>query len=120
MSHAVLVGDGRKFVSLLLTLRVDKDNASGTYTRNLSADARLLIKQKLRLSNVQTVDHALKLKEIKNYIDECVVEANFRAINRVSRVKKWLILPDELDVVTGELTPTFKIKRKYISKKYES
>ena len=120
VSHAVLVGDGKKFVSLLLTLKVDKDNVSGTYTRNLSADARRLIKQKLRLTNVQTVDDALKFKEISSYIDECVNEANFRAINRVSRVKKWLILRDELDVLTGELTPTLKTKRKFISKKYES
>lgn len=119
ISHAVLVGDGKKFVSLLLTLKVDKDNVSGSYTRNLSVEARYLIKQKLRLSNVQTVDDALKFREITEYIDECINEANFRAINRVSRVKKWVILPDELDVLTGELTPTYKVKRSFISKKFE-
>ncbi len=42
------------------------------------------------------------------------------AINRVAQVKKWTILPDEFDVISGELTPTYKVKRKYISKKYEN
>jgi len=120
ISHAVLVGEGKKFVSLLLTLKVDKDHYSGSYTHNLSPEARHLIKTKLRLSNVMTVDDALKFREITEYINECVEEANVRAINRVSRVKKWAILPDELDVLTGELTPTYKVKRKLIAKKYAS
>lgn len=38
----------------------------------------------------------------------------------MSKVKKWVILEDELDIVTGELTPTFKVKRAFISKKYEA
>ena len=46
--------------------------------------------------------------------------ANEEAINRVAKVKKWTILPDEIDVLTGELTPTYKVKRKFISKKYEA
>ena len=41
------------------------------------------------------------------------------AISRVAKIKKWVILEDELDVLTGELTPTYKVKRKYIAKKYE-
>ena len=41
-------------------------------------------------------------------------------MNRVSKVKKWHVLPDELDVLTGELTPTYKVKRNYINKKYEA
>jgi len=66
------------------------------------------------------VDDALKFREIASYIQECIDEANLRAVNRVSKVKKWAILPQELDVLTGELTPTFKVKRKFISKKYEA
>ena len=34
-------------------------------------------------------------------------------------MKRWVVLDKEFDVVSGELTPTFKIKRKYIVKKYE-
>jgi len=56
---------------------------------------------------------------VLDYIAECIDHANDVAISRVSKVKKWHILPDELDVLTGEMTPTFKVKRKYISKKFE-
>ena len=118
ISHAVLVGDGRKFVSLLLTLKVRKNLISGYFTRELSQDARKFIKKRLNLSNITTVDDVLKCKEVMDYIQECIEECNKRAINRVSKVKKWVILQDELDVLTGELTPTMKVKRSYIAKKY--
>lgn len=48
-----------------------------------------------------------------------MAKANRQAINQVARVKRWVVLDKEFDVVSGELTPTFKIKRKYIVKKYE-
>lgn len=38
VSHAVLVGEGRKFVSFLLTLKVDKDRRSGVFGHTLSAE----------------------------------------------------------------------------------
>ena len=59
ISHAVLIGDGRKFVSLLLTLKVDKDSISGYMTKKLSAEAKNFIKSKLKLSNINTVDEAV-------------------------------------------------------------
>ena len=54
-----------------------------------------------------------------DFIGSCVDRANLEAVNRVSKIKKWLVLPNEFDVLTGELTPTFKVKRSYITKKYE-
>ena len=56
ISHAVLVGESRKFVSLLLTLKVEKEPQSGVYTKQLSKDAQAFIRSKLRLSNVSRVD----------------------------------------------------------------
>lgn len=55
---------------------------------------------------------------MRKFIDKCIEKANSEAVNRVSKVKKWVILPEELDVLTGELTPTFKVKRNMICKKY--
>ena len=43
VSHATAVGERRKYVSILLTLKVQKDTRSGRYTRNLSAEALRLI-----------------------------------------------------------------------------
>ena len=72
------------------------------------------------MSNITTVDEAIKCNEVLEYVSECIDLANEEAINRVSKVKKWIILPDEMDVLTGELTPTYKLKRRYIYKKYEA
>ena len=56
---------------------------------------------------------------MRRFIETSVAKANRQAINQVARVKRWVVLDKEFDVVSGELTPTFKIKRKYIVKKYE-
>ena len=78
------------------------------------------IKNKLKLSNISTVDEVKNTQEMRDYINDCVERANHKAINRVAKVKKWIILDDELDVLSGELTPTYKVKRKYIMKKHEA
>ena len=120
ISHAIVVGEGQKFVSLLLTLKVTKDPQSAKFTRNLSPEATNFIKNKLKLSNISTVEEVKNTQEMRDYINDCVERANHKAINRVAKVKKWIILDDELDVLSGELTPTYKVKRKYIMKKHEA
>ena len=76
ISHAVLIGEGRKYVSLLLTLKVEKDNVSGVHTHRLSKDSLAFIRQKLRLSNVETVEQAIQTKEVQEYIQYCIDEIN--------------------------------------------
>ena len=49
ISHAVLVGEGRKFVSFLLTLKVTKENFTGRQTRILSPEATSFIKKELKM-----------------------------------------------------------------------
>lgn len=41
-----------------------------------------------------------------------------KAISRVAQIKKWRIIDKDFSIETGELTPTMKLKRKFISKKY--
>jgi len=41
-----------------------------------------------------------------------------KAVSKAATIKKWKILPLDFSVKTGELTPTLKLKRSYVIKKY--
>ena len=84
ISNAVVIADGRNFVSVLLTL--DPDAAKGVDDVNAS------------------IERAIRSVNTK--------------LNRWETVKQFRILPDELSVETGELTPSLKVKRPMIVKNY--
>lgn len=42
----------------------------------------------------------------------------YRAISKAQTVRKWLILPNDFSIEGGELTPTMKLKRGEVMKKY--
>ncbi len=47
------------------------------------------------------------------------IDARTETLGQVEKVKKFTLLANEFSQETGELTPTFKIKRKVISNKYQ-
>ena len=61
----------------------------------------------------EIVSHPKVLELIQTEVDRC--NHNF---GRYSQVKKFALLTDEWTTATGELTPTLKLKRKEILKKY--
>jgi long-chain acyl-CoA synthetase len=46
------------------------------------------------------------------------IDAVNQRLARVQTVKRFVVLPGELSVDGGELTPTMKLRRKVISEKY--
>jgi long-chain acyl-CoA synthetase len=46
-----------------------------------------------------------------------VAEAN-RHLSRIEQIKRFAILPNDWSPLTGELTPTLKLKRRVITEKY--
>ncbi|MDR3697239.1 long-chain fatty acid--CoA ligase [Mucilaginibacter sp.] len=51
---------------------------------------------------------------------QSILEGFNPEFNRVEQIKRFVILPDEWTVDTGELTPTGKMKRKIITEKYNT
>ena len=43
---------------------------------------------------------------------------NANVISRASTIRRWTILDNDFSIDTGELTPTMKIKRNVVYKKY--
>ncbi len=95
VSQAVCVGDGRKFVSALLTLVPD---AAAEWAERHGRGA----------DGVHT-DPEL-LAELQRHVDE---QVNPR-FARVEHVRKFAVLPREFTVEEEELTPTMKIKRRVV------
>lgn len=52
-------------------------------------------------------------------VGEAVTAANAR-LARVQQVKRWRLLPQEWTSVTGEVTPTLKLRRRVIHARYAS
>jgi long-chain-fatty-acid--CoA ligase ACSBG len=72
------------------------------------------------LSAIFTLKPSINENEnIKNQIDQYLTLVNNDCISAAHQIKKWVIVPDIFTVETGELTPTMKLRRKYISDKYK-
>lgn len=95
VEHAVVCGDGRNYLTALLTL--DPVALASFASHHGIADDGRLHKHPQVLQALQAdVDH---------------VNASQA---RVAQVRKFAVLPQSLSVATGELTPTLKVKRKVV------
>ena len=57
--------------------------------------------------------------EVAAGIQAGVDRANTRAISNVDTVKKWTLVKNDFTVGGGELSPSLKLKRFYVSNMYE-
>ena len=119
ISNVVLVGEKRRFISCLLTFRVVLDTNERIPSDNLTAASIAWCvsvgSSSVRLSDVLAPDMAV-MRAIQNGIDQ----VNKSAVSNAGVVQKWMILPNELSVSSGELGPTLKLKRLDIHKKYKN
>jgi long-chain acyl-CoA synthetase len=63
-------------------------------------------------------EELLENPRIKTLIDEAVAEVN-RGLARYETIKKFALIPALFTQETGELTPTLKVKRWAVEKKYK-
>jgi long-subunit acyl-CoA synthetase (AMP-forming) len=103
VSQAVAVGDRRPYVVALLTL----DPAR---VAEVAARAR---------SPARSVEEAAACPAFKAWIDREVERVN-QDLARYESIKKVALLPRELAVETGELTPTLKLKRRVILERHRA
>jgi long-chain acyl-CoA synthetase len=101
VSKACMIGDGRKFIAMIIAL--DAEEAPGW------AAARGLAYTDLA-SFSQTA-------EVRDEITRAVEAAN-ESVSRVEQIKKWVVVPDDWTPDSGELTPSLKLKRQVVLDKY--
>jgi long-chain acyl-CoA synthetase len=64
-----------------------------------------------------TNEAAVRNLEVIKYFQQLIAEYN-KGFNHIEQVKKFVLLPDEWGIETGELTPKLSLKRKVILQKY--
>jgi len=101
LSQVIVHGDKRNFVTALITL--DEESAMKW------ANAQGL--------NGKTYSEVVQSPEIKAMLSPYFDEVN-KTLAKYETVKQFQILPKDLSVDEGELTPSLKVKRKVVEKKY--
>ena len=116
LSNCMVIGDRKKYLTMLISLKTDLNYDTGLPTDNLSPLC-LHISNNIG-STAKTTQEAIEDIKWQNYITTGVNNANNKATSRAQMIQKWTILPQEFSEKGGELTPTLKIKRNIINDKY--
>lgn len=115
VSNAMVIGDKRKYLVVLLTLKyaMDKENR---ITEALSEEAlRHLQAIGCKATNFEQIS---KDEVLKKFVNTEIKKANEKAISRAHHVRKWIFIPGDFTVEGGELTPTMKLKRRVAADKF--
>lgn len=101
VSQVVAVGDGRKYISALLTM--DRDNLAKWAARK-------------GLSEL-SYEELTQRPELRDTLQRFLNSANAK-LERWETVKRFAVLPTEFSVDDGGVTPNMKIRRKVIAERY--
>ncbi|XP_063929421.1 very long-chain-fatty-acid--CoA ligase bubblegum [Zophobas morio] len=119
ISNVFLVGDKKKFLSVLLTFKTEVEPESGRpldilipnvqeWLKSLGCPAKS-VSEVLRAGPDPALLHALQ---------DGIDRVNQQAVSNAQRIQKLSILPVDFSMATGELGPTLKVKRNIVAAKY--
>jgi long-chain acyl-CoA synthetase len=100
--NAVMIGDKRKFPIMLVVPNPDAVKAWATERGLPTADYAALLRHPDAVARV-----------------EREVMANLRDLATYETPKKFLLLPEDFTIESGELTPTMKVKRRVVEQRYK-
>lgn len=101
ISQAVVVGDGRPFVGAILTL--DESGVAEWANEHDRSDTTV----------IDLVDDA----ELHETLQSAIDDTN-ESVSRAESIRKFAVLPTDLTIEAGELTPTLKVRRAIVEKTY--
>ena len=101
ISQAVAIGDRRNYLTALLTLNIDLLHE---LARQLGIGEG---------TSQEMVEHPRVIDRVAAVVNRVNTQ-----LARFEQIKKFRILPEDFSQATGELTPTMKLRRKFIAEKY--
>jgi long-chain acyl-CoA synthetase len=93
-AQAVVVGEGRKFVSALIVMDADSLASWGNHHGHPDA----------------SYEELTQMPEIRRSVDRFIRRTNSK-LEHWEKITKYAILPRELSLEAGELTPSLKVRR---------
>lgn len=118
-SNIQIIGDDRKYLSAIISLKVDVDvTKNGKPSKNLTQDTQQFLHANAN-STAKTTDEAVSDPNIAAYIQKCIDETNKSLISRAHHIRKWKLITVDFSIDGNELTPTMKLKRKVVENKYK-
>jgi long-chain acyl-CoA synthetase len=103
VEQAVVIGNARKFPSALIVPSFD---ALRSYAKSLGVEAR---------DNAELARNPRIIEYFKKKIDEVT-----RDLAPHEKIKKIALIDQEFSVESGELTPTLKVRRKFVEDKHRA
>mmetsp|Transcript_15004 Transcript_15004/g.29248 ORF Transcript_15004/g.29248 Transcript_15004/m.29248 type:complete len:782 (-) Transcript_15004:160-2505(-) len=113
VSNAMMVGDKRKFMGVLLTLKAKGASGELPGTDELDGPAA-----QWGATIEEACENEALIEEITKQLKEIGDDGEVTPSN-AARIQKFTILPLDFSVVTDELTATLKLKRSVVHDKYE-
>ncbi len=101
VSQVMVVGDAKPFIAALVTL--DSDAASAWAVAHGLDDV--------------SMEQLAQNEDLITDVHSAVDDAN-QAVSRAEAIKAFRVLPQDLSIEGGELTPTLKVKRSVVASKY--
>lgn len=102
IEHIMVVGDNQKFTAAIIQPKFE-------FIRKWAED------KNLTLNSPEEIFHS---DEVKKRIWKEIQKYN-KKFGHIEQIKKIALVPDIWSVETGELTPTMKVKRKFLLEKYK-
>ncbi len=102
IAQAMVIGNDRNFISTLIIPDFDR-------LKRYAADHGIST----------TNNHELVKNEAVQTLYRQRVDDLMKNFARYEQIKQFTLLPDEFTEASGELTPTLKVKRKVVSKKFD-
>jgi long-chain-fatty-acid--CoA ligase ACSBG len=104
LSNAFLVGDKRKFLTMLVSLKTEMELETGAPKDELSAETLKWIDSLgLKYTKLSEILAAGPDKTVLKAIEDGIARANKSSISNAQKIQKFAILPHDFSVPTGEL-----------------
>lgn len=103
IAQVLIIGDKRKFLTALL---------------GFEEETLRKFHQQQGLENYQSIENSMSEKKVVEAIEKILEQVN-SSLDRFETIKKWDYIPEEITVESGLMTPSLKLKKKLLSRKYQ-